>query len=294
MGIVFMVVVLLALVFGPGLWVRRVIERYSNPPDRYSGTGAQLARFLLNKLDMQHVTVETTDQGDHYDPTAKAVRLTPDKYEGRSLTAITVAAHEVGHAIQHAHGYAPLKFRSGWVPVANLGGGLSMFALIAALFMGGTATVLGHGLALAGVLLLGAGSAGSRGALLYDGVSWRPSADLPIGLYDAAAVFDSGRQRAVVVSRYNTDLYESDGGDPPAMRIEPGDWYLVIGRHGFQARVQPVDAALWRLLDACGQTGDRRRSLAGLIDDPALDGGRLGELVERGWLGNVELRQHAV
>ncbi len=85
-----------------------------------------------------------------------------------------------------------------------------------------------------------------------------------------------------------------DGGEPPAMRIEPGDWYLVIGRHGFQARVQPVDAALWRLLDACGQTGDRRRSLAGLIDDPALDGGRLGELVERGWLGNVELRQHAV
>ena len=99
MGIVVMVVLLLALVFGPGLWVRRVIARYSDPPDRYAGTGAQLARFLLNKLGMQHVAVESTDQGDHYDPAAKAVRLTPDKYEGRSLTAITVAAHEVGHAI---------------------------------------------------------------------------------------------------------------------------------------------------------------------------------------------------
>ena len=98
MGIVVMVVLLLALVFGPGLWVRRVIERYSDPPDRYAGTGAQLARFLLNKLGMQHVAVESTDQGDHYDPAAKAVRLTPDKYDGRSLTAITVAAHEVGHA----------------------------------------------------------------------------------------------------------------------------------------------------------------------------------------------------
>ncbi len=82
--------------------------------------------------------------------------------------------------------------------------------------------------------------------------------------------------------------------DPPAMRIEPGDWYLVIDRHGFQARVQDVDPPLWQLLDACRQTGKRRRSLAELADDPILDSGRLGELVERRWLGSVELREHAV
>ena len=132
MAFIVMTMVLLALVFGPGLWVRRVIERYSDPPDRYSGTGAQLARFLLDKLGMQHVSVESTDQGDHYDPTAKAVRLTPDKYDGRSLTAITVAAHEVGHAIQDHEGYAPLRLRTYLVraarPVERLGAGALMVA----------------------------------------------------------------------------------------------------------------------------------------------------------------------
>ena len=112
MALLLMIVVLLALVFGPGLWVRRVIERYSKPADRYAGTGAQLARYLLDKLGMQHVTVETTDQGDHYDPAAKAVRLTLDKYEGRSLTAITVAAHEVGHAQQDAEGTVAMRARA--------------------------------------------------------------------------------------------------------------------------------------------------------------------------------------
>ena len=156
MGIVVMVVLLLALVFGPGLWVRRVIERYSDPPDRYAGTGGQLARFLLNKLGMQHVAVESTDQGDHYDPMAKAVRLTPDKYEGRSLTAITVAAHEVGHAIQDHEGYAPLRLRTYLVrvarPVERIGAG----ALMVAPFVGALTRVPSIGIImfLAGFLTL--------------------------------------------------------------------------------------------------------------------------------------------
>jgi Zn-dependent membrane protease YugP len=100
------------VVFGPGLWVQRVLERYSAPPDRYAGTGAQLARHLLNKQGLETVAVERTLEGDHYDPQAKAVRLTDDKFDGRSLTAITVAAHEVGHALQDREGYAPLRMRS--------------------------------------------------------------------------------------------------------------------------------------------------------------------------------------
>jgi Zn-dependent membrane protease YugP len=123
---------ILALVFGPGIWVRRVLERYSNPADRYAGTGAQLARHLLNKNGLQSVAVESTDQGDHYDPTAKAVRLTPDKFDGHSLTAITVAAHEVGHAIQDQQGYAPLRLRTYLVrvsrPVERIGAGALMVA----------------------------------------------------------------------------------------------------------------------------------------------------------------------
>jgi Zn-dependent membrane protease YugP len=100
------------VVFGPGLWVQRVLERYSAPPDRYAGTGAQLARHLLNKQGLETVAVERTLEGDHYDPQSKAVRLTDDKFDGRSLTAITVAAHEVGHALQDREGYAPLRMRS--------------------------------------------------------------------------------------------------------------------------------------------------------------------------------------
>jgi Zn-dependent membrane protease YugP len=105
---------------------------------------------------MQHVTVETTDQGDHYDPAAKAVRLTADKYEGRSLTAITVAAHEVGHAIQDQEGYAPLRLRTYLVrvarPVERIGAG----ALMVAPFVGAMTRVPSIGIImfLAGFLTL--------------------------------------------------------------------------------------------------------------------------------------------
>lgn len=112
MAIIVVGFVILVIVFGPGIWVQRVLDRYSVPADRYSGTGGQLARHLLDKRGLQAVGVEETEQGDHYDPEAKMVRLTRDKYEGQSLTAITVAAHEVGHAIQDHEGYAPLHMRT--------------------------------------------------------------------------------------------------------------------------------------------------------------------------------------
>ena len=104
MPILIFVLIILAVIFGPGLWVRRVMNRYSKPEDRYSGTGAQLARHLLDKSGLDSVVVEVTAAGDHYDPDDKAVRLTEDKFSGHSLTAITVAAHEVGHAIQDRDG----------------------------------------------------------------------------------------------------------------------------------------------------------------------------------------------
>jgi len=121
-----------ALVFGPGLWVRKVMSRYSSPKDRYEGTGGELARHLLDSNDLQHVKVEETPKGDHYDPVDKVVRLTPEKLNGRSLTAVTVAAHEVGHALQDARAYAPLKIRTQLVmltqPVQKLGAGILMAA----------------------------------------------------------------------------------------------------------------------------------------------------------------------
>jgi Zn-dependent membrane protease YugP len=124
------ILLILVIVFGPGIWVRRVLERYSLPANRYSGTGAQLARHLLDKHGLQSVQVEATDQGDHYDPEAKVVRLTEDKFSGHSLTAITVAAHEVGHALQDHDGYAPLRIRTRLVKatrgIEKIGAGVLM------------------------------------------------------------------------------------------------------------------------------------------------------------------------
>ena len=130
MTFIVLIVLLLGIVFGPAIWVSRVLDRYSVPADRYSGTGADLARHLLDKHGLHRVAVETTDQGDHYDPEAKAVRLTEDKFGGRSLTAITVAAHEVGHAVQDRDSYAPLRMRTRLVKatrgIEKLGAGVLM------------------------------------------------------------------------------------------------------------------------------------------------------------------------
>ena len=122
----------LALVFLPGLWVQRVLSKYAQPVDRYPGTGGELARHLLDELGLNEVRVEVTEQGDHYDPVTRAVRLTQEKFVGRSLTAITVAAHEVGHAHQDSQGFKPLRWRSTLVrlaaPAQRVGAGILMLA----------------------------------------------------------------------------------------------------------------------------------------------------------------------
>jgi len=98
-----MIILLVALVYGPQLWVRWVLDRYNREPEaNFPGTGGELARHLLNRYDLKEVKVEVTELGDHYDPTERCVRLTQDKFDGKTLTAIAVAAHECGHALQHA------------------------------------------------------------------------------------------------------------------------------------------------------------------------------------------------
>ena len=157
MAIVIVIVVFLALLFGPAIWVRRVLERYSLPADRYPGTGRQLARQLLDAHGLGAVAVEATDQGDHYDPEAKAVRLTPDKYDGRSLTAITVAAHEVGHAVQDHVDYAPLRVRTRLVKATRRVEKIGAAILVVSPFLGAITRVPSIGLVTlaAGLLTLG-------------------------------------------------------------------------------------------------------------------------------------------
>lgn len=130
MHLLIILALLMALIIGPSIWVRRVMERYSQPADRYTLTGGETARSLLDAAGLESVTVETTDSGDHYDPTAKAVRLSGQNFASRSLTAITIAAHEVGHALQDAGAYPPLKWRTKlvkWVgPIEKTGAVLMM------------------------------------------------------------------------------------------------------------------------------------------------------------------------
>jgi Zn-dependent membrane protease YugP len=148
------VLLILALVFGPGIWVQRILKRYSRPANRYSASGAELARYLLDKNGLSDVKVEKSESGDHYDPADKAVRLTEDKFDGHSLTAIAVAAHEVGHAMQDKDGYTPLRVRGmlvrGMQKIEKVGAGI----LLVAPFVGLITRVPGIGILMfAGGLL---------------------------------------------------------------------------------------------------------------------------------------------
>ena len=122
--ILFVVVFVVLLAVVPQMWVQRVIARHSEQRSDFPGTGGEFARHILDELGLRTVKVEETEDGDHYDPEAKVVRLTKPHYGGRSLSAVVIAAHEVGHAIQDASGYAPLKARTqiaknaGWLQTA--------------------------------------------------------------------------------------------------------------------------------------------------------------------------------
>ncbi len=156
-GVLIIIVVVLLIIFGPSIWVQRVIAKYSKPADRYAGTGAQLARHLLDKHGLESVAVEASELGDHYDPVEKAVRLTQDKFDGHSLTAITVAAHEVGHALQDQANFAPLRWRTRLVRATS---GIEKFGagvLIISPFLGILSRVPALGLLTfaAGMLTLG-------------------------------------------------------------------------------------------------------------------------------------------
>lgn len=112
MHYLFVIIALVTLLYVPQVWVKRVLARYNqNDEPNFQGTGGELARHLLDRFGLPHVAVEITDVGDHYDPDSQTVRLTKDKYDGQTLTAITVAAHECGHAFQHADKEALFMWR---------------------------------------------------------------------------------------------------------------------------------------------------------------------------------------
>jgi len=137
MHVALIILFLLLLVFGPQWWAQYTFRRYAKVLPRIPGTGGELARHLLDQFGMVDVPVEKTEQGgDHYDPERRAVCLSPDNYDHKSLTAVAVAAHEVGHAMQHQRKEPKLALRHHLVKVAQttqqLGAG-AMFLLPVAL-----------------------------------------------------------------------------------------------------------------------------------------------------------------
>jgi len=114
-------------------------NRYSRIPTQRRMTGADVAQRILQDNNIHDVTIEPVrgKLTDHYDPRSKTLRLSEPVYGGQSISAAGVAAHEVGHAIQHARGYAPLRFRSWWVPMAGFGTNIGIILIFVAMMLGG-------------------------------------------------------------------------------------------------------------------------------------------------------------
>lgn len=126
-----LVIIGMVLCLSASALVKSTMGRYSRMRNSTGMTGAEAARRILNNEGLYNVQIEClrSESGDHYDPRTNTVRLSYSNYNQPSVTAVGVAAHECGHAIQHAKGYVPLSIRSTLVPVANIGSSLG-FPLI--------------------------------------------------------------------------------------------------------------------------------------------------------------------
>ena len=144
------------LLSGWATWrVKRAYHRAAEIPAASGVTGAQAAAKIMLDAGMDHVAIEQT-QGwlsDHYDPSQKVLRLSPDVYHGRSLAALGIAAHEAGHALQDARNYAPLVIRNAIVPMASIGSNLSYIVLIAGVLLQAASLVLVGVALFAGVVV---------------------------------------------------------------------------------------------------------------------------------------------
>lgn len=134
--------------------VSSTTNKYLRVNTRRGYTGEQTARRVLDSNGLYDVKIEMVrgNLSDHYDPRRKAVRLSEDVYYGTSITSVAVAAHECGHAIQHAKGYAPLQIRSSLVPVVNFASSISWFLIFLGFIMAGPFLKIGILLFSASVL----------------------------------------------------------------------------------------------------------------------------------------------
>lgn len=140
------ILVLIGLIIS--LWasfnVNATFSKYAKVRSNCGMTGADVAARILQANGIYDVSIEHVagNLSDHYDPSRKVLRLSDATYNQTSVAAISVAAHECGHAIQHATGYFPLSFRSALVPIANIGSYASWFFIAIGLFFGGSSSEL--------------------------------------------------------------------------------------------------------------------------------------------------------
>ena len=137
------------------IFVSTSYSKYKKVQNSKGITGAEVAREILDKHGLSNVYVTATNGtlSDHYDPKRKVVRLSKDIYEGTTIAAVSVAAHEVGHAIQDKEEYAFMRFRSALVPMVNFSSTAGYFAILIGLFFGYT-SLIWLGIALEIVILL--------------------------------------------------------------------------------------------------------------------------------------------
>ena len=135
--ILFVLVPGMVISLGASMYTKSTFNKYKEIPGSKGYTGAQAADEMLRRNGVHDCTIELT-QGflsDHYDPRSKTLRLSPDVYHGRSLSAIGVACHEAGHALQHAQAYAFLNMRSAMCPLVGIGNMVGEICLVIGLFM---------------------------------------------------------------------------------------------------------------------------------------------------------------
>ena len=152
---------LVSMAFGLlGAWVSKRLKskfkKYSMMPLSSGYTGAQVAEKMLGDYNIHDVTIQSVPGKltDHYNPANKTVNLSPEVYQGRSIAAAAVAAHECGHAVQHATDYAWLGMRSKLVPVVSVAASYLQYVMMASIFL--LATAFGESLLLLAVVLQGA------------------------------------------------------------------------------------------------------------------------------------------
>jgi len=144
--------VLAILVYVPSFWVRHIMSKHSKEIAGLPGTGGELAKHLIERFELTGITVEeAAPNTDHFDPSGPVVRLSPNNFNGRSLTAVAVAAHEVGHAMQFYRGEKIFELRKRYLPLATR---LNQVGVVIMMTIPFIAVLIRMPLAIAGVIAL--------------------------------------------------------------------------------------------------------------------------------------------